>query len=323
MTAFLALPEVNDRLALPNSSIDRVCQPALILGTATAISGVCMVEPLPGGPGSGRRIMPLRPPGRERCPRRPSLTLPFIYEKVTSMRSISSFLVAIAVGLGGLATPAWAEKLSMAVAMDLKIFQSRATFEPSKDHPGEDWLYLTKATDDVEVAMRMQVSGEKAMDHKGRSTVSEVPGVSEGVSGYKRARVETFGKEVTLVIETKLTRMKKKDGQEVEEKEDRVDRIPLEFTSKSVTVDDLKSGRTVELRVSRAGLKVLLQSGKEKAFASMNLSAEGAKMSASASSGLLDSRRKGAVFISQERIDYEAPPTWVRARASVKINSGG
>ena len=239
------------------------------------------------------------------------------------MRSMTSFLVAMVVGLGGLATPAWAEKLSMAVAMDLKIHQSRATFEPGKDHSGEDWFYLTTANDDVEVAMRMKVSGEKELSQKGRTTVREVPGVSEGVSGYKRARVETFGKEITLVIETKLTRLKKKDGQEVEEKEDRVDRIPLEFTNKSLTVDDLKSGRTVELRVSKAGVKVLLQSGKEKAFANMNLSAEGAKMSASASSGLLDSRRKGAVFISRERIEYEAPPTWVRARASVHMNSRG
>ena len=40
------------------------------------------------------------------------------------------------------------------------------------------------------------------------------------MTGYKRAKLETFGNEVTLVIETKLVRKKQKDGKEVEEKDE-------------------------------------------------------------------------------------------------------
>ncbi len=232
-------------------------------------------------------------------------------------------LAAVLLGLWALVPSVRAETFSMAMALDMKVHQSRATFEPSRQHPDEDWLYLTRAHDDVETAMRVSMSGQKDMTQKGRATVSEVPGVTEGVSGYKRAKIETFGREATLVIETKLTRKKKKDNQEVEEKEERVDRIPLQFANPSDTVDDLRSGRTLELRISKAGLQALLQSGKDKAVANLNVNADGqgAKMSASASAGLLHSSRKGAVFVSKDRLDYEAPPIWVRSRASIKLKT--
>ena len=111
-----------------------------------------------------------------------------------------------------LAFYARAGALRMSMVMDVKTHQSRSTFEPSREHPGEDWFYLTQANDDVEYEMRLNMSGQQEQAQKGRTNVSEVPGVTDGVSGYKRARIETFGNEVSLVIETKLVRKKNKDG---------------------------------------------------------------------------------------------------------------
>jgi hypothetical protein len=151
--------------------------------------------------------------------------------------------------------------------------------------------------------------------------VGEVPGVTDGVSGYKRARIETFGNDVTLVIETKLVRQKKKEGKEVEEKEENTQRIPLRFKNKSATVEDLKGGRAVELRITPAGLKGLLQQAKTKTEASMNLQAEGegAKVSASSDAWFLDTSRKGVVFVSARKIEYEAPPMRVHAEGNLHV----
>ena len=238
------------------------------------------------------------------------------------MSSKTTLFLAVAALTLHFASSASAEKMRMALVRDVKTHQSRSTFEPSKDHPDEDWLYLTAAHDDIEYYMRMSMSGQKDVVQKGRTDVSEVPGVTEGVSGYKRARLETFGNDLTLVIETKLTRKKKKDNKEVEEKEDTVERIPLQFKSRSATLQDLKSEKPIELQITSEGLKSMLERTKQKTMAGIDLHAdgEGASMSASGSSKLLDLRKKGAVFASAGRIQYEAPPTYVHAEGHVRVN---
>ncbi len=42
-------------------------------------------------------------------------------------------------------SPATAQKMAMAISMDVTIHECVATFERNKDHPDEEWLYLTKA----------------------------------------------------------------------------------------------------------------------------------------------------------------------------------
>lgn len=127
---------------------------------------------------------------------------------------------------------------------------------------------------------------------------------SLGVIGYKRAKVEMFGNEVTLVIETKLVRNKKQDDKDVEEKEENLERIPLLFKDTSATVADLKAGKTVECRITRTGLKSLTQQAKTKMEAGINMKAqgEGAKASISTSAWFLDPSRKGVVFVSERKI---------------------
>lgn len=229
-------------------------------------------------------------------------------------------LLAACVGLACFCVSA--KTMRMALMMDVKNHQSRATFEVSKDHPNEDWLYLTQAHDDVEFEMRLNMTGQKEVVQKGRTNVDEVPGVTEGVTGYKRAKVETFGNEVTLVIETKLLRKKTKEGKDVEEKEENLERIPLQFKNKSATLEDLKAGKTVEFRIAKAGLRSLLQGAKTKTEAGMNVKAqgEGAKASISSSAWYLDSSRKGAAFISTRKIQYEAPPMRVHAEGKLRVS---
>ncbi len=212
--------------------------------------------------------------------------------------------------------------MRIALMMDVKNHESRATFEPSKDHPGEEWRYLTQAHDDVEFEMRLNMSGQKEQVQKGRTSVHEIPGVTEGVTGYKRAKVETFGNEVTLIVETKLVRKKQKDGKDVEETEESLQRIPLRFKSRSSTLRDLDTGKTVEFEITKAGLKSLLDQGKSKAEAGMNLKAEGegAKVSMSSSARFLAGKRKGTVFISDRKIQYEAPPMHIHAEGKVRIS---
>ena len=228
----------------------------------------------------------------------------------------------LAAGVVLACSPAAAKTMRMALMMDVKTHQSRATFEPSKDHPGEEWLYLTQAHDDVEFEMRLHMSGQKAQVQKGRTNVDEVPGVTKGVTGYKRAMVETFGNEATLVIETKLARKKQKDGKDVDEKEEGTERIPLQFKNKSATLEDLKSGKTVEFRITKEGLNSLLQQAKTKTEAGMSAKAEGegAKVSISSSASYLNWNRKGAVFISAGKIQYEAPPMHVHAEGKVRVS---
>jgi hypothetical protein len=238
------------------------------------------------------------------------------------MNSTSTLLLAITAATLQFSGLARAEKIRLALVMDVKTHQSRSTFDLSKDHPGEDWLYLTAAHDDIEFNMRMSISGQKDVVQKGRTEVSEVPGVTEGVSGYKRARLEPFGNEVTLVIETKLTRKKKKDDKDVEEKEDRLERIPLQFKSRSGTLQDLKSGKTLEFLITSAGLKSILDRAKQNKMSALDLHAhgEGSRFSASGWSKLLDARQKGIVFVSAGRIQYEAPPTHVHAEGKAAVN---
>lgn len=215
--------------------------------------------------------------------------------------------------------------MRIGMLMDVKQHQSRMTFEPSKEHAGEDWLYLTRNSEDVEFEMRLHMSGQKEQVQKGRAKAGEVPGVTEGVSGYKRARVETFGNEPTLVIETKLVRTKKKDGKAVEEKEDNTLRIPLEFKSRPGRIDDLKGKNPVELRISKAGLKSLLGEAQTRTEAGMNANAngEGAKASVSGFARLLDSSRKGSVFVCAGRIQYEAPPMHIHVEGQVRVRGTG
>jgi hypothetical protein len=210
----------------------------------------------------------------------------------------------------------------MGLMMDVKNHQSRATFEVSKDQPDEEWLYLTQARDDVEFEMRLSMSGQQEQVQKGRANVDEVPGITEGVTGYKRAKVETFGNEATLLIETKLVRKKNQDGKDVEEKEERTERIPLQFKKRSATLEDLQAGKTVEFQITKAGLKSLLQQAKIKTEAGMNMKAEGegAKASISSSAHFLNSSHKGVVFISNRKIQYEAPPMHVHAEGKVRVS---
>jgi hypothetical protein len=215
-----------------------------------------------------------------------------------------------------------AKTMRMSMMMDVKNHQSRATFEPSKNHPGEEWLYLTRAHDDVEFEMRLKMSGQKEQVQKGRTNVDEIPGVTEGVTGYKRAKVETFGNEVALIVETKLVRKKKQDGKDVEEKVENLERIPLHFKTKSTTLKDLKAGRSVEFLITREGLKSLLQQAKTKTEAGMKMKAEGegAKASISSSASFLKWSGKGVVFISARKIQYEAPPMQVHAEGKVQVS---
>ncbi|HWQ93120.1 MAG TPA: hypothetical protein VN673_15705 [Clostridia bacterium] len=237
------------------------------------------------------------------------------------LKTISS--IAAAAFSFMLAATATAEKMNMSMSIDVKIHQSRSTFEPSKEHPGEEWLYLTQGEDDIEFDLRMRMSGQNDVVQKGRTKVSTVPGVTEGVSGYKRAKIETFGNEVTLVIETKLTRKKQKDGKEVEEKEDAVERIPLQFKDRAASRQGFESGKRIECRISSTGLKAMLGRAKDKQMGAINVNAAGggAKMSASGSATLLDSRRKGTVWISPQQIQYEAPPMRIRGEGKVRVNT--
>jgi hypothetical protein len=233
---------------------------------------------------------------------------------------VRTALLAACVMLACSAAPA--KTMRMALMMDVKSHQSRATFEPSNDHPGEEWLYLTQAHDDVEFEMRINMSGQKEQVQKGRTDVDEVPGVTEGVTGYKRAKVEIFGNEVTLVIETKLVRKKMKDGKDVDEKEERLERIPLQFKNKSASLEDLKGSKPVEFQITKTGLKSLLQGAKMKTEAGLNVKAEGegAKASISSSAWFLDSTHKGAVFISARKVQYEAPPMRVHAEGKLRVS---
>jgi hypothetical protein len=243
------------------------------------------------------------------------------YMKTSAKTStVRAALLAACVVLACRSAPA--NTMRMGLVMDVKTHQSRATFEPSKDHPEEEWLYLTQGHDDVEFEMRLSMSGQKEQVQKGRTNVDEVPGVTEGVTGYKRAKVETFGNEVTLVIETKLVRKKQKDGKEVEEKEESVERIPLQFKNKSATIEDLRAGKTIEFQISKSGLKSVLQQAKMKTEAGMNVKAEGEGASASISSSawFLDSSRKGVAFISARKIQYEAPPMRVHAEGKLRLS---
>jgi hypothetical protein len=228
----------------------------------------------------------------------------------------------LAAGVVLVCSAAPAETMRMALKFDMKKHQSRATFEPSTDHPGEEWFYLTQAHDDVEFEMRFSMSGQKEQVQKGRTSVGEIPGVTEGVTGYKRAKVETFGDEVTLVIETKLVRKKKKDGKEVEEKEENLERIPLQFKKRSATLEDLKTGKPVEFLIAKEGLKSLLQQTKTKAESRVNANADGggAGVSISGSARLLDASRKGGVFISSRKVQYEAPPMHVHVEGKLRVS---
>ncbi|HWH68933.1 MAG TPA: hypothetical protein VNT26_06080, partial [Candidatus Sulfotelmatobacter sp.] len=97
---------------------------------------------------------------------------------------------------------------------------------------------------------------------------------------------------------------------------------PLQFKSKSATLEDLKAGKTVEFQITKAGLKNLVQQAKTKTEAGMNVKAEGegAKVSISSSVGFLDSSHKGVVFISARKIQYEAPPMRVHAEGKLRVS---
>ena len=100
-------------------------------------------------------------------------------------------------------------------------------------------------------------------------------------------------------------------------------RIPLEFKIKSATFADLKGPKPIELRITKAGLNNLLGDAKAKGKAGINAKAsgEGAKVSIAGFSRLLDSNRKGGVFVSADRIQYEAPPMRVHAEGRLKVES--
>lgn len=238
-------------------------------------------------------------------------------------RFLRTFALAGAIALCMMvAVTVQAGTMRISAMFDLKTYESRATFEPSKEHPGEDWLYLTQAQDDVEFEMEFNMTGQKKQQAKGRKKVSEVPGVTEGITGYKRAKLETFGNEVTLVIETKLVRKKQKDGKDVEEKEENVQRIPLQFKDKAASVENLKTDKSFEMRITPAGLKDLLEQGKTKAESGLNISAQGkgAKSSLSGSASFLRSSRKGVAFVSAKKIQYEAPPMHIHVSGKVRAN---
>lgn len=213
--------------------------------------------------------------------------------------------------------------MRIAMVMDVKNRQSRATFDRSREHPDEEWLYLTQAREDVEFDVRLSMSGQKEQVKKGRTAVSEVPGVSEGVTGYKRAKLETFGNETTLVIETKIAREKKKDGQDAAEKEENVQRIPIRFKNRSATLQDIRDGKTVQFEIPRSGLNSLLKAAKTKTEAGMNMKAEGegARVSMSSSARFLG--HKGLVFVSARKIEYEAPPMRVHVEGAVRVSGPG
>jgi hypothetical protein len=69
----------------------------------------------------------------------------------------------------------------------------------------------------------------------------------------------------------------------------------------------------------------MLEQSKAKTIAGINLNAggEGAKISASGWSKLLDPSRKGTAFISARRIQYEAPPNRVHVEAKVRFRTDG
>jgi len=234
--------------------------------------------------------------------------------------SVRGALLVICLLIAGLSAPA--KSMRMALMMDVKKHQSRATFEASKEHPDREWLYLTQAHDDVEFEMRLNMTGQEEQVQKGRTDVVEIPGVTAGVSGYKRAKAETFGNEVALVIETKLVRTKKQSGKDSQEKEESLERIPLQFKNKSDTLDDLKAGKTIEFRITPDGLKSLLGQAKTKAEAGLNAKSEGdgAKASISSKAWFLDSSRKGVVLISARKIHYEAPPMGMHAQGKVHFS---
>ena len=60
-----------------------------------------------------------------------------------------------------------AGSMRISAMFDVKTHESRATFEPSKEHPGEDWLYLTQAYDDVEFEMHLDMTGQKKTGDEG------------------------------------------------------------------------------------------------------------------------------------------------------------
>jgi hypothetical protein len=60
---------------------------------------------------------------------------------------------------------------------------------------------------------------------------------------------------------------------------------------------------------------------KQKGMINLNAKGEGASVSTSGSAKLLDSRRKGAVFLSPGQIQYEAPPLRIRASGKMRINA--
>lgn len=240
----------------------------------------------------------------------------------TESRILNVLAALVAAGVVLIGSSAPAGTIRMALMMDVSNHQSRSTFEPSKDLSDQEWLYLTQAHADVEFETRLSMSGMKEQAHKGRTNVQEVPGVTEGVTGYKRAKVETFGNGVNLIIDTKLVRKKQRDGQEVEEKEESLVRLPLQFKSKSATLADLEAGKTVAFQITKAGLKSLLNQAKIKTEAGMNMKADGpgAKASISSSAWFLNPGHKGMVFISARKIQYEEPPMRVRAEGKVRVS---
>ena len=76
------------------------------------------------------------------------------------------------------------------------------------------------------------------------------------------------------------------------------------------------------MRITRAGLKGLIDQGKSKAEAGLNMTAkgEGSKASLSSSASFLKSSRKGAAFVSARKIQYEAPPMRVHVAGKVRAN---
>lgn len=231
---------------------------------------------------------------------------------------LGAALVALFLALA--CAPAAAGTMRIAMVMDVKTHQSRATFGTSREHADEEWLYLTQAREDVEIDVRLSMSGQKEQVKKGRTTVEEVPGVTPGVTGYKRAKLETFGNETTLIIESKFAREKTKDGKDTVEKEESVQRIPLRFKSRSATLQDIRDGKTVQFEIPRAGLKSLLDGAKSKTEAGMNLKAEGEGAKVSMSSWARFLGHKGLVFISARKIEYEAPPMRVHVDGSVRVS---
>jgi hypothetical protein len=212
--------------------------------------------------------------------------------------------------------------MRMSAALDVKVHKAQFTFERSTDRPGEGWLYLTRGVQDVEFDLRLKMSGEDPVVQKGRSEANEVPGVTAGVTGFKRARLETFGKDVTLVVETDIVRTKQKDGNDVQEKEQETLRLPLRFKDRSGSLEAIRAGKTVELQITSAGLKQLREGASAKGKAGVGMSAEGdgVKVSGSASATFLRASHRGRVFAGPDRIEYEPPPMHVHAEGSVRVD---